>query len=178
MRYMGRAARMERHHKRHKRSTALNLVSLMDIFTILVFFLLVNSSEVQTLPNAKDLVLPESVAEERARETVVVLVSDQDLLVQGRVIGNVPEIMARSELIIPELKAALQNQTDRVLRQDAQEDIAGREVTIMGDKDIPYSLLKKVMATCTEADYGKLSLAVLQKTSEAQLAALNAAAGI
>ena len=74
MRYMGRAARMERHHKRHKRSTALNLVSLMDIFTILVFFLLVNSSEVQTLPNAKDLVLPESVAEERARETVVVLV--------------------------------------------------------------------------------------------------------
>ena len=178
MRYMGRAARMERHHKRHKRSTALNLVSLMDIFTILVFFLLVNSSEVQTLPNAKDLALPESVAEERARETVVVLVSDQDILVQGRVIGNVPEIMARSELIIPELKAALENQTDRVLRQDAQEDIAGREVTIMGDKEIPYSLLKKVMATCTEADYGKLSLAVLQKTSEAQLAALNAAAGI
>lgn len=177
MRYMGRAARMERHHKRHKRSTALNLVSLMDIFTILVFFLLVNSSEVQTLPNAKDLVLPESVAEERARETVVVLVSDQDLLVQGRVIGNVPEIMARGALIIPELKAALENQTDRVLRQDAQEDIASREVTIMGDKEIPYSLLKKVMATCTEADYGKLSLAVLQKTSEAQLAALNAAAG-
>jgi len=177
MRYMGRAARMERHHKRHKRSTALNLVSLMDIFTILVFFLLVNSSEVQTLPNAKDLVLPESVAEERARETVVVLVSDQDLLVQGRVIGSVPEIMARSELIIPELKAALENQTDRVLRQDAQEDIASREVTIMGDKEIPYSLLKKVMATCTEADYGKLSLAVLQKTSEAQLAALSAAAG-
>ena len=168
MRYMGRAARMERHHKRHKRSTALNLVSLMDIFTILVFFLLVNSSEVQTLPNAKDLVLPESVAEERARETVVVLVSDQDLLVQGQVVGSVPEIMARDEIIIPELKAALQSQTDRVLRQDAKEDILNREVTIMGDKEIPYSLLKKVMATCTDADYGQLSLAVLQKTSEAQ----------
>ena len=177
MRYMGRAARMERHHKRHKRSTALNLVSLMDIFTILVFFLLVNSSEVQTLPNAKDLVLPESVAEERARETVVVLVSDQDLLVQGQVVGSVPEIMARDEIIIPELKAALQSQTDRVLRQDAKEDILNREVTIMGDKEIPYSLLKKVMATCTDADYGQLSLAVLQKTSEAQLAALNSVPG-
>ena len=178
MGFMGRAARMERHHKRHKRSTALNLVSLMDIFTILVFFLLVNSSEVQTLPNAKDLVLPESVAEERARETVVILVSDQDLLVQGQVVGNVPEIMARNEIIIPELKAALQSQTDRVLRQDAQEDILNREVTIMGDKEIPYSLLKKVMATCTDADYGQLSLAVLQKTSDAQLAALNSADGI
>ena len=166
MRYMGRAARMERHHKRHKRSTALNLVSLMDIFTILVFFLLVNSSEVQTLPNAKDLVLPESVAEERARETVVVLVSDQDLLVQGQVVGSVPEIMARDEIIIPELKAALQSQTDRVLRQDAKEDILNREVTIMGDKEIPYSLLKKVMATCTSADYGQRSLAVLQKSSD------------
>lgn len=168
---------MERHHKRHKRSTALNLVSLMDIFTILVFFLLVNSSEVQTLPNAKDLVLPESVAEERARETVVVLVSDQDLLVQGQVVASVPEIMASDEIIIPELKAALQSQTDRVLRQDAKEDIQNREVTIMGDKEIPYSLLKKVMATCTDADYGQLSLAVLQKTSDAQLAALNSAAG-
>jgi len=177
MGFMGRAARMERHHKRHSRNVTLNLVSLMDIFTILVFFLLVNSSEVQTLPNAKDLVLPESVAEERARETVVILVSDQDLLVQGQVVGNVPEIMARTEIIIPELRAALQSQTDRFLRQDAQEDILNREVTIMGDKEIPYSLLKKVMATCTDADYGQLSLAVLQKTSDAQLAALNSAAG-
>jgi biopolymer transport protein ExbD len=166
---------MERHHKRHKRSISLNLVSLMDIFTILVFFLLVNSSEVQTLPNAKDLTLPESIAEERARETVVVLVSDEDLLVQGRVVGSVPEIMARKELIIPELKAALQSQTDRVLRQDAQEDVLNREVTIMGDREIPYSLLKKVMATCTDADYGQLSLAVLQKTSDAQLRAMTTA---
>jgi len=39
-------------------------------------------------------------------------------------------------------------------------------VTIMGDKEIPYSLLKKVMATCTSADYGKISLAVMQKTVE------------
>ena len=172
MNYMGRAARMERHHKRHKRSVALNLISLMDIFTILVFFLLVNSSEVETLPNAKDLVLPESIAEQRARETVVVMITDEDLLIQGQVVGSIPEIMARDEIIIPELKAALQSQTDRVLRQDAKEDILNREVTIMGDKAIPYRLLKKVMATCTDADYGQLSLAVLQKTSEAQLAAL------
>ena len=177
MRYTGRAARMERHHARHKRSVTLNLVSLMDIFTILVFFLLVNSGEVQTLPNAKDMALPESVAEMRARETVVVTVTDTDLLVQGRLVANIPEVMQREDLIIPELRDALQSQTDRTLRQDAREDIDGREVTIMGDKEIPYSLLKRIMATCTDAEYGQLSLAVLQVSSDVQLATLSGSGG-
>ena len=177
MRYMGRAARMKRHHARHNRTVTLNLISLMDIFTILVFFLLVNSGDVQTLPNAKDLALPESVAEQRARETVVVLVTEQDLLVQGRVIASVPEIMSREEIIIPELRAALRSQTDRTLRQAARDDIAGREVTIMADKEIPYRLLKRIMATCTDAEYGQLSLAVLQRSSDIQLATLDGSGG-
>ena len=167
----GRAARMERHHTRHKKSVALNLVSLMDIFTILVFFLLVNSTEVEVLPNAKELKLPESIADQRARETVVVMITNDDLLIQGRLIASVSDVMNRKEIIIPELKAALMQQTDRVLRREAKEDIAGREVTIMGDREIPYKLLKRVMATCTEADYGPLSLAVLQKTAPKRLAA-------
>jgi biopolymer transport protein TolR len=169
----GRAARMERHHKRHKRSGALNLVSLMDIFTILVFFLLVNSSEVQTLPNAKDLTLPESIAEERARENVVIMVTDTDLLVQGRVVASIADVVNSNELVIPALKAALVNQSERELRQLSDEEAAQREVTIMGDKEIPYSLLKRVMATCTDADYGNLSLAVLQKSSALKLSALS-----
>jgi len=172
MKYMGRAARMDRHHTRHKKGTALHLVSLMDIFTILVFFLLVNSSDVEVLPNAKDVQLPESTAEAKARESVVVLVTEEALLVQGRPVARIADVMAGNGLIIPELRAALESQTDRTLRQDAKDDAENREVTIMGDKEIPYALLKKVMATCTDADYGRLSLAVLQKTSDAQLAAL------
>lgn len=174
MRYMGRAARMERHHKRHKGGSAINLVSMMDIFTILVFFLLVNSSEVQTLPNAKDLTLPESIAEDRARETVVIMVTDTDLLVQGHVVARVADVVARDDLVIPELKAALLNQSKRAIRQLSEEEATQREVTIMGDKEIPYRLLKRVMATCTDADYGQLSLAVLQKSSELQLSAMGA----
>src|SRR5690606_7038497 len=162
----------ERRHKRRGRGVALNLVSMMDIFTILVFFLLVNSGEVEVLPNSRDVQLPESVAEEKARETVIVLVTEDQLLVQGQPVARVAEVMASQDVVIPELKAALQAQTDRVLRADAREDVASREVTIMGDKEIPYSLLKKVMATCTDADYGRVSLAVLQ-TSDAQLAAAN-----
>ncbi len=163
---------MQRHHRRHKSRVALNLVSLMDIFTILVFFLLVNSSDVEVLPSTRDVSLPESIADTKARETVVVLVTPEQLLVQGRVVASIDEVMASNELVIPELKAALESQSDRVLRQDAREDIASREVTIMGDKEIPYRLLKKVMATCTDANYGRLSLAVMQKPSEVQIAAL------
>ena len=161
-----RAKRMDRRHQRAKRVVSLNLVSLMDIFTILVFFLLVNSSNVEVLPNTKDIQLPESVAEEKARETVVIMISDEDIIVQGRPVAKVADVMARRGNDIPELRQALKSQNDRVMRRETQDDIAGREVTIMGDKDIPYRLLKKVMATCAASDYGQISLAVLQKSSE------------
>jgi biopolymer transport protein TolR len=161
-----RAKRMEKHHRRHKGAGALNLVSLMDIFTILVFFLLVNSSDVQTLPNAKDLKLPESIAEKKPEENVVVLVGKTDILVQGKPVAKIADVMAIQGNDIPALREALLSQNDRVLRREAKDDIAGREVTIMGDKDISYRLLKKIMATCTASDYGQISLAVLQKSSE------------
>lgn len=177
MKFMGRAARMERHHKRHKGGSAINLVSMMDIFTILVFFLLVNSSDVEVLPNAKDIVLPDSTAEAKARESVVVLLTESQVLVQGRPVAEISAVNASDAVIIPELKAALEEQTGRTILASADEDaaIAEREVTIMGDREIPYSLLKKVMATCTAAEYGRLSLAVLQKADNT--ASLQAATG-
>ena len=161
-----RAKRMEKHHRRNKGSGVLNLVSLMDIFTILVFFLLVNSSDVQTLPNAKDMQLPESIAEKKPEENVVVLIGKTDILVQNRAVVKIADVMATKGNDIPELREALMAQNDRVLRREAKDDISGREVTIMGDKEIPYRLLKKVMAPCTASDYGQISLAVLQKSSD------------
>ena len=166
MRKSARAQRMERRHERGKKGIALNLVALMDIFTILVFFLLVNSSDVETLPNAKDIQLPQSIAEEKAKESVVILISEEDILVQGSPVAKVADVMKLKGNDIPQLRQALLSQNDRVMRRESQDDIAGREVTIMGDKDIPYRLLKKVMATCTMADYGQISLAVLQKSSD------------
>jgi biopolymer transport protein ExbD len=161
-----RAKRMERRHERGKRGGALNLVSLMDIFTILVFFLLVNSSDVEVLPNARDIQLPESIAEEKAKESVVILIGAEDILVQGAPVAKVRDVMNLQGNDIPALREALVAQNERVMRQEVRDDIAGREVTIMGDKDIPYRLLKKVMATCSASDYGRISLAVLQKSSD------------
>jgi biopolymer transport protein ExbD len=172
---MGRAARMARHHKRNKAEGEINLVSMIDMLTVLVFFLLVyTTTEVEILPSAKDVQLPQSMAEQNAREAVVVVISETEILMEGKSLARISDILASKELIIPSLKAALENQVGRVLTDDStkteEERIASREVTIMADKEIPYQLLKRVMATSTAADYGQLSLAVLQKASEARLA--------
>lgn len=161
-----RSKRMGRHHKRAKRSAALNMVSLMDIFTILVFFLLVNSSSaVQDLPNAKQVKLPESVAQQLPRENVVIVVSDRDIVVQGRKVADVSEVMATKGNEITSLKKALERVTAQKLGRTADDNkpLPG-EVTIMGDKQIPFALLKKIMLTCTRANYTNISLAVMRKS--------------
>ena len=166
-----RAKRMDKHHKRSKPAT-LSLVSLMDIFTILVFFLLVNQAEVAELDVPQNIQLPESMAMEPPSQTVVVLVTADQVLVQGEPVASIAEVDAQPGLIIAPLRAALQQQSDRLLRASAQADIEDREITVLGDKSVPYRVLKKVLATCTAADYGKLSLAVVQKEE-----ALNMASG-
>jgi biopolymer transport protein TolR len=175
MKYMGRAARMQRHHKRHKGEAVINLVSMIDMLTILVFFLLVYSTEeVEVLPSAKDVQLPESIAEQHADDAVVVIVTETEILMEGQALGKISDILASDSVIIPALQSALENQTEKVLvetqPQTEEEAIASREVTIMADKEIPYQLLKKVMATSTAANYGQLSLAVLQKASDLAMA--------
>ncbi|MGD8671997.1 MAG: biopolymer transporter ExbD [Thiogranum sp.] len=166
MKQSRRAKRMARHHKRNKGTPAFNLVSLMDIFTILVFFLLVNTGEGEVLPSTRNVQLPESVAEQKPRQNVVVMVTERDILVQGTRVASLEELKGAGTLRIEPLIAALEHQNQRRVLLDPQGGKVGPEVTIMGSKDIPYQLLKKVMASCTEAGYGKISLAVLQKTAQ------------
>ncbi len=147
----------------------LNLVSLMDIFTILVFFLLVNSTDSQEVPSSRVIEMPESVAEEKPRETVVVMVTAERILVQGREVATLAEADAVDGNVIAPLRDALAAEHDRLIADLGAADAAGEpvahEVTIMGDKGTPFRVLKKVMATCTEADYTRVSLAVVQRAA-------------
>lgn len=161
-----RAHRMEARALRRTRPASMNMVSLMDIFTILVFFLLAQSSAVEVLPNTDKLELPDSLATEKARETVLVMVTQEDILVNGRKAMATPAAMNAGPGRLPELEAALSALADRVVSVgDGDEDDRG-EITIMADKNLPYSLLKKVMLTCTQANFGLLSFAVLQRNQE------------
>ncbi len=158
-----RAKRMSRHHARTKKRAGLNMVSLMDIFTILVFFLLVSSSSVQDLPSAKQIKLPESVSDQLPKETVVIIVSEKDIIVQGRKVASVSEVALAGNVEIKSLKDELLRLAKRTVRKtSADGKPLPREVTIMGDKKIPFELLKKIMLTCTRANYTNISLAVLR----------------
>jgi len=156
--------RIKKHRQRSHGGSHMALVPFIDMLTMLVVFLLLHSSDVEILPNTKNITIPQSIAEIKPRETVVVMLTRDELLVNGRVIARVADLGANDgNLVIEPLRAALKEQSDTSLRTAAREDLADREVTIMGDRSTPFTVLKRVMATATAADYGKVSLAVLQK---------------
>jgi biopolymer transport protein TolR len=156
--------RQKRHRKRAHRSEGhLALIPFIDMLTIMVVFLLVHTADTDILPNTKNIQIPQSVAQKRPRETVVVMVTRDNIYVDGQLVGTVGDVERSNVPIIEPVKAALMSAADRILQFTGRQDIAEREVTIMGDKTLPYELIKKLMATCTEADYGKVSLAVVEK---------------
>jgi len=161
--------RIKKHRKRGHHGSHMALVPFIDMLTMLVVFLLLHSSDVEILPNTKNITIPQSIAEIKPRETVVVMVTTEDVLVNGRVVAKISELKGNdAQLIIEPLRAALKEQADTSLRTAAQEDLADREITIMGDKGTPFAVLKRVMATATAADYGKVSLAVIQREVDAR----------
>jgi len=147
---------------RNKTMVDMNLVSLIDVFTILIFFLLSNSGGVEILPSPKAVQLPESVSEKAPRENLIVVVSGSEILVDGRRIANVAEVLAMEGDLIAPLKAELDLQANRqVIRKE--NEAQSRQLTIMGDKDIPYRLLRKIMVTSARANFSDVSFAVRQR---------------
>jgi biopolymer transport protein ExbD len=161
--------RIKRHRQRSHHGSHMALVPFIDMLTMLVVFLLLHSSDAEILPNTKNIQIPQSVADLKPHETVTIMVTREDLLVNGRIVGKVAEVAnyGPDQQIIPQLRDALKEQNDTILRETARENLAEREVTIMGDKSTPFSVLKRVMATATASDYGKVSLAVMQREKEA-----------
>ncbi|UZE97810.1 ExbD/TolR family protein [Alkalimarinus alittae] len=160
MKVSRRANRMKRHYGRMHKTGGLNLVSLMDIFTILVFFLMVNSSDVKVLQQNPSIQLPESTANLDTKETLVLTVVGNDILIQGRKVANLLTLSGDDQ-VIAGIKNELEYQSSRNKRLvDADSNPAGLPITIMGDKDIPYASLKKIMESCVAANYTNISLAV------------------
>jgi biopolymer transport protein ExbD len=158
--------RIKRHRKRSNKvegGNHMTLVPFIDMLTILVVFLLVHTSDVDVLPNSKNIRIPESISDKKPHPSVVVMITKDDLLVDGHSVATLAQIEASPEAVIQPLKVALQGQADRVLADAAKQDIKEREVTILGDRNTPYKVLRKVMATATDADYGKVSLAVIER---------------
>jgi biopolymer transport protein TolR len=159
--------RIKRHRQRRHGQNSYALIPFIDMMTILVVFLLAHTAEVDILPNTKNISIPQSLSERRPSAAVVVMITKDSVYVDGQLVGSVSEIAATQEPFFAPLKTALVAQNARSLRTAEQTDISKREVTIMGDKSTPYSVLKKIMLACSEAEYGKVSFAVVEREKAA-----------
>jgi len=157
-----KAGRMERRHNKNNSAT-LSLVSLMDIFTILVFFLLFNSSGDHQLPSSKSIQLPESIAEEIPKDSLIIMVSETDIIVQGTKVADVETVMSTDASVIDNLKANLLQHASQMWDQESVNSDEGTDITILADKEVPYSVLKRIMQTLSETPFKKVSLAVSKK---------------
>ena len=158
--------RMKRMGRNKRKVTGLNLTPLMDVFTILVFFLLFHSSGGDILETPKQIKLPDSVVETKPRETVVIMVSPEVVVVQGEAVVNTPELLDDSVRMVAGITERLEQLERNIIGISTKTVAEGKEITILADKTIPFKVLKKIMSTCTGSGYGRISLAVVQKAEQ------------
>jgi biopolymer transport protein ExbD len=163
---MRNSRRIKRMSRNRLRITKMNLTSLMDVFTILVFFLLVNSGSVEVLDAPKEVKLPEGFVEEKPRETVVIFISPDEVLVQGNAVAQVSDIVGGDESSYDPIAATLAEIRDNVVGPATLAVSDSQEVTILADKSVPFIVVRKVMSLCTGEGYENVSLAVIQKGAQ------------
>lgn len=163
---MRSSRRIKRMSRNRGKISKLNLTSLMDVFTILVFFLLVNSGSVEVMEAPKDVVLPESRVEAKPRETVVIFISPEEVLVQGKRVVEVDSVLQGGASTLEPVTARLAELRDNIVGPSTMAVASSQEVTILADKDVPFIVIRRVMSACTQEGYRNVSLAVIQKSSQ------------
>jgi len=155
--------RIKRMGRNRLKITKMNITSLMDVFTILVFFLLVNTGSVEVLDSPKEVSPPESRVETKPRETVVIFISPTEVLVQGELVAMVDDIIAGKDNVLDPIGARLAELKDNVIGINTLTVATSQEVTILADKSVPFTVIKTVMSTCTGEGFENVSLAVTQR---------------
>lgn len=163
---MRNTRRIKRMSRNRMKISKMNLTSLMDVFTILVFFLLVNSGSVELVEAPKNVKLPESRIETKPRETVVIFVSPEDVLVQGELVARVEDILSGAAGTTDAITARLAELKDNIVGPSTLAAAASQEVTILADKSVPFVVIRRIMSTCTDGGYENVSLAVIQKPTQ------------
>ena len=163
---MRSSRRIRRMGRNKKKVMNLPLTSLMDVFTILVFFLLFHSGGSEILEAPKQIKLPDSIVEAKPRETVVIMVSPDVVVVQGQAVISTAQLLDTSIGDVPEITQRLTQLEANIIGISTKTAVESKEVTILADKSIPFRALKRIMSTCTASGYGKISLAVTQKETQ------------
>lgn len=153
--------------RRHLEPPKLNLTAMVDVFTVLLVFLLKSYSAEGTLTAAaQNLELPASTSSLTPQPTITITISEDTLFVEDERIGPLAELTA-GEIYIPKLGQALKARVDKarlIAGSNPSHTFQGR-VTILGDKNTPFATLERVMYTASLSEFGDIALAVYQKGS-------------
>lgn len=166
---------MKRHRNRRQKAVQkLNLVALMDIFTILVFFLMVNSSDVQIKETHESVSLPESTTTELPEDTLKLYITQDYMFFENDSRQIALSNFSNETGTYPALVEALTSIATAQGELPESREEAGRPITIMGDQDTSYTTIQQVLASCAKTSYRDVSLAVIyqeeqQEASSAQL---------
>ena len=148
-----------------KKTAGLHLVSLMDIFTILVFFLLMNSGDSQEIESAKFITLPDSSAKSSFSNELLITVGTEFISIDDVEIVSLAKVKEADGKAVSEITDVLKKNSEENSELNAFEKENGRSVTILGDQHVPYEILRSVMASCSQENYRDIALAVNQVVS-------------
>src|SRR5512138_3841256 len=90
----------------HGETATMMLTSLMDIFIVLVLYLLVNQGTGIELDPPESVILPNSGVDTAPRQSVVIVLSDRDVRVQGQPVALMSDVVASDELEITPIRQA------------------------------------------------------------------------
>jgi len=157
---------LPRPRRRLRGTFSLRLTSMIDMFTILLVFLLKSfSTEGQIMTVAKDLRLPESTATKPPQTASIIVVTPEWILLDGNRIVKTQEAVRAEGVLIKPLRAELtrlRELTERIADLSTGLEFTGN-IVIQGDRSIPFEVLKKIMYTCGSVGYNNMLLAVTRK---------------
>lgn len=143
----------------------LRLTAMIDMFTILLVFLLKSFSvEGEIMSVAQDLRLPESTAQTPPKAAPILVVTNEWIILDGTPVERVETVLTQRDNMINSLKIQLQQIrafSESLGQLNAKMRFKGN-IAIQGDKGISFGLLKKIMFTCGQVGFNDMLLVVNQ----------------
>jgi biopolymer transport protein ExbD len=147
---------------------SLMLTSLVDMFTIIVIFLLMNfSANGEVLYMSKDIKLPDAYHGAQLERAPVISVSAGSVTFDGKLLLQTADLEKGDVLNVPELEDALRDEKRRyeqIHANDPDHPFKGL-VNVQADRRIPFKVIKRVMFACNQSGFGNISFAALSKES-------------
>ena len=166
----------------------LQLTAMVDMFTVLVVFLLQNYAVTnQILPISDKIELPQAKEVKELKPSHVVILTEGVVTLNEDVLGPLKEQTSEKDWVFPPLKKKMQELLEisksggsnfllaqlKRIKEDPEDEALVKEapfrVTIQADEETPFLDIKKIMYTLTDSGVREMNFAVM-KTPSAEIA--------